>query len=96
LARPQDYGDHHGGKRACHTSPMGYGSGTDSPLMQLTEERAMPASRAAPTYASMAQVLPRIHGQKDVEMEDGEVGRYPPLPAAGWPYMLAQGALMFP
>jgi hypothetical protein len=95
LARPQDYGDCHGGKRAHHTSPMGYGSGMDSPLMQLTEERVTLASWSVPTYASTAQVLPRIHSQKDVEMENGEVGRYPPLPAAGQPYTLEQGALMF-
>jgi hypothetical protein len=96
LARPQDYRDCCGGKRACHVLPMGYGLGMDSPLTQLTEERVMPASRPVPTYASMAQVLPRTHGQRDVEMEDGEVGRYPPLPAAGWPYTPAQGALVFP
>jgi hypothetical protein len=62
LARPQDYRDCHGGKRAHHVSPMGYGSGMDLPLTQLMEERAMPASRLAPMYASTAQVPPRTYG----------------------------------
>jgi hypothetical protein len=96
LARSQDYGDRRGGKRAHHASPMGYGSGTDLPLTQLTEERVSPATRPAPTYTSTVQAPPRIHVQRDVEMEDGEVGRYPRLPVAGWPYTPAPGAPTFP
>jgi hypothetical protein len=77
LARTQDYGDQRGGKRARHISPMGYGSGTDSPLTPFMEGRVTPALRPVPTYALATQALPRTHGQKDMEMEDGEVSRYP-------------------
>ena len=62
----------------------------------MQEESTALVSQLASTYVTVLQVLPQKHDQRDVEMEDGKVGKFPPLPMAGQPYTPAQGVPAIP
>jgi hypothetical protein len=77
LAGPRKYEDRRGNKRAQYDLSNGTGSGVASParLVPVKEMAAPPVRRDD----GRVQVVPTVHVEEDMQMEDREVS-FPPLP----------------
>lgn len=101
AAHHHEYDDSRGGKRVRYNSPYEGGSGLNSPVppqgaplappppQQLTDQRAS-------SYAQVVQDTALVHDQGDVQMEEGEVGRFPPLPNLQQRVEPTRGSLVIP
>jgi hypothetical protein len=102
AARHREYDDNRKGKRARYDSPYEGGSGLNSLAMPQGALPPPPPPQQQPTnqgmssYAQVVQELAPEHDQEDVHMEDGEVGRFPPLPTPQRPLEPARGSMIIP
>jgi hypothetical protein len=97
LACPCDYEDNRGGKRARYDSPYEGESGMNSPAprRQGPQPPHQPSTQEL-SYTRVVQELAPVRTQKDVQMEDGEVGRFPPLPTPQPPLEVTRGPVGVP
>jgi hypothetical protein len=79
LACPHDYEDNRGGKRVRYDSPYKGESGTNSPALRRGPQPLHQPSTQELLYARVVQEPAPVHTQEDIQMEDREVGRFPPL-----------------
>jgi hypothetical protein len=97
LACPHDYKDNRGGKRARYDSPYKGESGTNSPALRRRGPQPLhQPSTQEPSYARVVQEPAPVRTQEDVQMEDGEVGRFPPLPTPQPPLEVTRGPVGVP
>lgn len=92
-----EYKEKCNGKCTCYGGSLEHGLGTGSPaLSTLTSGPSLPVSQAPTTYARTLQVPPRVNVQEDVVMEEGELGRFPPLPNPSQPLSSTVGTIVVP
>jgi hypothetical protein len=97
LACPHDYEDNRGGKRARYDSLYEGESGTNSPAPRRQGPQPLhQPSTQEPSYARVVQELAPVCTQEDVQMEDREVGRFPPLPTPQPPLEVTRGPVGVP
>jgi hypothetical protein len=97
LACHRNYEDNRGGKRARYDSPYEGESGTNSPAPRRWGPQPLhQPSTQEPSYARVVQELAPVCTQEDVQMEDGEVGRFPPLPTPQPPLEATRGPVGVP
>jgi hypothetical protein len=97
LACHRDYEDNRGGKRARYDSPYEGESGTNSPAPRRRgPQPPHQPSTQEPSYARVVQEPAPVRTQEDVQMEDGEVGRFPPLPTPQPPLEVTRGPVGVP
>jgi hypothetical protein len=98
--RPCDYEDSRGGKRARYDSLYEGGSGLNSPVPPQGPPPPPPpmttTTSGTSNYAQAVKELPPQHDLEDVQMEDGEVGRFPPLPNPQQPWEPRRGSMTIP
>jgi hypothetical protein len=97
LACPHDYKDNRGGKRARYNSPYEGESGTNSPALRRRGPQPLhqPLTQEL-SYTRVVQEPAPVRTQENVQMEDGEVGRLPPLPTPQPPLKVMRGPVAVP
>jgi hypothetical protein len=97
LACPCNYEDNRGGKMVRYNSPYEGESDTNSPALRRwgPQPPHQPLTQE-PSYARVVQQLAPVHTQEDIQMEDGEVGRFPPLPTPQPPIEVTRGPVAVP
>ena len=94
---PCDYEDNRGGKRARYDSPYEGGSGLNSPAPpQPLPPPPTTMDLGTSSYAWAVKEPPPQRDLEDVQMEEGEVGRFPPLPNPQQPWEPRRGSMTIP
>ena len=98
LVHSRDYEDNRGGRRARYDSPYEGGSELNSPAPkpQGPQPPSPKQSTQKPSYARVVQEPAPVCAQEDIQMEDGEVGRFPPLPTPQPPLEAMSGSMTVP
>jgi hypothetical protein len=97
LACPCDYEDNRGGKRARYDLPYEAELGTNFLALRRWGPQPPPQPLTQKlSYARVVQKLAPVCTQEDIQMEDGKVGKFPPLPTPQPPLEVMRGPVVVP